>query len=78
MLIHPDVQKKAQEEIDKACNGHLPTLQDVQEDLPYVMAVVLEVMRWSAPAPSGMEKIYLKISSALGILIHVPRRSSLP
>jgi cytochrome P450 len=61
MLIHPDIQRKAQEEIDRVCNGHLPSLQDVQEDLPYIMAVVLEVMRWSAPAPSGTELIPLDL-----------------
>lgn len=54
MILYPDVQKKAQEEID-AVFGHearLPTLSD-QERLPYVRNLILEVLRWHPVGPTG-------------------------
>lgn len=65
MLTHPslspsnfdtcttDVQKTAQAELDVVIgSGRLPTLAD-REDLPYINAVVLEVLRWNSVAPTG-------------------------
>lgn len=51
MLLFPEVQKKAQEEIDTVI-GHdrLPNHGD-RESLPYVNAVVKEVFRWLPVAP---------------------------
>lgn len=46
MLAYPEVQRKAQEEIDRVVgNGRLPTLED-RKNLPYVDAVVNEAFRW--------------------------------
>lgn len=51
--ILPDVQKKAQAEIDAVIgNDRLPRLSD-REHLPYVCAVVTEVLRWHNVAPTG-------------------------
>ncbi|KAJ7251241.1 cytochrome P450 [Mycena rebaudengoi] len=51
MLANPDVQKRAQEEIDAVVHdGHLPSFDD-EESLPYVSAVVKEVLRWKPVAP---------------------------
>jgi hypothetical protein len=44
MLYFPEVQAKAQEELDRVLQGKLPDYGDLK-DLPYVMAVVKEVIR---------------------------------
>jgi cytochrome P450 len=45
VLIHPEVQKKAQEEIDSVIGpDRLPDFSD-QDKLPYVNAVLKEVLR---------------------------------
>ncbi|KAF8186283.1 OrdA protein [Pholiota molesta] len=54
MTLFPDVQKKAQAEIDAVIgNGRLPSLSDLPQ-LPYVQAVVTEVLRWNSVAPTGV------------------------
>jgi cytochrome P450 len=56
MYQYPDVQKKAQEEIDRVIgNTRLPTHLD-QPDLPYIMAVMKESLRWHAATPQGMHR----------------------
>jgi cytochrome P450 len=46
MALHPEAQKKAQEEIDRVVGRHrLPNFED-RDSLPYVNAVVKEVLRW--------------------------------
>jgi cytochrome P450 len=53
MLSNPEAQKKAQAEIDSVVQkGHLPDFDD-EESLPYVSAVVTEVLRWRSVAPIG-------------------------
>ena len=53
MIMYPEVQRKAQEEIDRVIgNDRLPTLAD-QPNLPYVEAVAKEVLRWNPVAPLG-------------------------
>lgn len=54
MTIYPDVQRRAQAEIDAVIgNDRLPTSSD-RESLPYVDALVKEVFRWNPVAPTGM------------------------
>ncbi|KAJ7251366.1 cytochrome P450 [Mycena rebaudengoi] len=54
MLANPDIQKKAQAEIDAVIReGHLPSFDD-EESLPYVSAIVKEVLRWKPVAPIGV------------------------
>ena len=51
MLVYPDVQRKAQEEIDRVIgDGQLPGFDD-RDDLPYVDALVKEVLRWHPVGP---------------------------
>lgn len=46
MVCHPEVQKKAQEELDRVLPpGHLPDFGDEQA-LPYISAIVKEVLRY--------------------------------
>ncbi|KAJ7888852.1 cytochrome P450 [Mycena leptocephala] len=54
MLSNPEAQKKAQAEIDSVVQkGHLPDFDD-EESLPYLSAVVKEVLRWRAVTPIGI------------------------
>jgi len=51
MACYPDVQKKAQHEIDAVVgNDRLPNLAD-RDQLPYATALWLEVLRWNPVAP---------------------------
>ena len=54
MALHPDVQKKAQAELDSVV-GHdrFPTHAD-RPDLPYIEAVAKESLRWHNVLPSGV------------------------
>lgn len=54
MTLYPEVQRKAQEEIDRVLGpGRLPTMAD-RPHLPYVDALVKEVLRWHPVAPMGI------------------------
>ncbi|KDR69246.1 hypothetical protein GALMADRAFT_160541 [Galerina marginata CBS 339.88] len=50
MLCFPEVQKKAQEELDRVLSGRSPEFSD-ETDLPYVSALVKEVLRWKPVTP---------------------------
>lgn len=57
MTLYPEVQKKAQEEIDAVIgNDALPLISD-RERLPYVNALTLEVLRWHAVVPAGATRL---------------------
>lgn len=53
MLLHPDAQKAAQQEIDRVCGDRLPTAED-EPSLPYVRACVKEAFRWLPVAVMGL------------------------
>ncbi|KAK0239655.1 cytochrome P450 [Armillaria nabsnona] len=54
MVLYPDVQSKARREIDTVIGqGRLPDFSD-RGSLPYVDAVVREVLRWNPVAPLGL------------------------
>ncbi|GAB7327630.1 hypothetical protein MBLNU13_g11473t1 [Cladosporium sp. NU13] len=54
MSMFPDVQRKAQEEIDRVVGtSRLPTAAD-RENLPYINAVVEEAQRWHPITPMGL------------------------
>ena len=53
MILYPDVQRKAQAEIDKIVgNSRLPDFLD-EGSLPYIQAVVKETLRWHPVGPLG-------------------------
>ena len=53
MALYPDVQRRAQKEIDQIVgNDRLPAWDD-QANLPYVSALIKEVMRVAPSAPLG-------------------------
>ncbi|KAJ7684128.1 cytochrome P450 [Mycena polygramma] len=54
MVLHPEVQAKAQREIDSVVgNDRLPGFSD-KDQLPYTTALALEVLRWHSVTPTGM------------------------
>ncbi|GJJ09727.1 hypothetical protein Clacol_003951 [Clathrus columnatus] len=54
MVMFPRVQKRAQEELDHVLGlGRLPTFED-QSQLPYIGAIVREVLRWFPVTPSAL------------------------
>ncbi|KAK0234250.1 cytochrome P450 [Armillaria fumosa] len=54
MLLYPDIQAKAQAEIDAVIgDDRLPRFED-RERLPYVNALALEVSRWHTIGPVGL------------------------
>ena len=54
MARFPQVQHRAQAELDRVVRStRLPELEDM-EKLPYVRAVVLEILRWRPVAPFGL------------------------
>ena len=51
MVLHPDAQARAQEELDTVLgNKRLPEFDDLPS-LPYLQAVFREVLRWHPVAP---------------------------
>ncbi|KAF8069217.1 cytochrome P450 [Lyophyllum atratum] len=51
MARHPDIQAKAQQEIDSVLDsGTLPTFAD-RERLPFIECIIKEVFRWHPPTP---------------------------
>ena len=53
MLLHPDVMRRAQQEIDTVVGrSRMPNFSD-EPSLPYVSAIVKEVLRWRPVVPMG-------------------------
>ena len=53
MTLYPEVQIKAQEEIDRVVGqDRLPDLSD-RENLPYIEGVFMETLRWKPVVPLG-------------------------
>ncbi|THU75616.1 cytochrome P450, partial [Dendrothele bispora CBS 962.96] len=54
MLLFPQVQRRAQEELDRVVGrSRLPSFADAKH-LPYVQAIVNEILRWKPPTPVGI------------------------
>jgi cytochrome P450 len=52
MALYPEVQKKAQAELDQVLGGRLPEFND-RPNLPYINAILKECIRWQPAAPLG-------------------------
>lgn len=69
MIVNPEVQVKAREEIDRVIGVHrLPSLAD-RPNLPYVEAVVKECFRWHPIAPMGVPHVTTQDDVYHGYLI---------
>ncbi|KAF8996018.1 cytochrome P450 [Cyathus striatus] len=54
IMLHPEVQEKAQTELDNVVgSGRLPEFSD-RPFLPYISAITKEVLRWNPIAPLGL------------------------
>jgi cytochrome P450 len=55
MVLHPEVQARAQEEIDSVIGKDLKRMPDWSDraSMPYVDAVIRETLRWFPVAPMG-------------------------
>ncbi|KIY74106.1 cytochrome P450 [Cylindrobasidium torrendii FP15055 ss-10] len=54
MIIHPEIQKRAQEDLDKVVgNERLPVFND-RVDLPYLYYIISELGRWHPVTPLGV------------------------
>ena len=60
MVLNPHVQARAQQEIDAVIGtDRLPTIAD-RKDLPYIGALVKEVLRWNPVTPLGAYYTYIQ------------------
>src|ERR1700735_5839886 len=72
MVLYPEAQQKAQEEIDAVVGtGRLPDFDD-EASLPYVSALCQEVQRWHPVAPLG--KLMLSVIEEQAVM----RSSGIP
>ncbi|KAJ6555567.1 cytochrome P450 monooxygenase [Mycena vulgaris] len=73
MIVYPEVQRKAQEELDAVIGkDRLPDFSD-QSSLPYCNAIVKEVLRWNPPAPLAIPHVTVENDEYNGY--HIPARS---
>jgi hypothetical protein len=71
MVLYPDVQRRAQAEIDSVVGeDRLPTFED-RASLPYVESVLRETLRWHPILPKGILPCRA-VSPSLKTLIGVP------
>lgn len=71
MALHPEIQRLAQEEVDRVIGRtRLPRMTD-REDLPYVGAVIKETLRWGPVAPLALPRTTAKEDEIMGY--KVPR-----
>ncbi|GBE82456.1 Multifunctional cytochrome P450 monooxygenase af510 [Sparassis crispa] len=70
MVLHPEVYKKVQEEMDRVV-GHsrLPDFDD-RDSLPYLECVLKEVYRWNVPVPLGVPHQLMQDDEYCGY--HIP------
>jgi cytochrome P450 len=52
MALYPEVQKKAQADLDRVLVGRLPEYND-RPNLPYINALIKESARWQLVSPLG-------------------------
>lgn len=69
MVLYPEVQKRAQAEIDSVIGSNLARLPGWEDrsSLPYIDAVIKETLRWHPVAPLGLRVLTTNIG--LPILI---------
>ncbi|KAK2607111.1 hypothetical protein N8I77_005815 [Diaporthe amygdali] len=79
MVLYPEVQKKAQSELDRVCgNNRLPTIDD-WDAMPYIRACIKENLRWMPTTITGFphcviqddEYMGYKIPKGAGVMLNV-------
>lgn len=75
MSLHPEVQKKAQEELDRVVGpNRLPEFEDY-ENLVYIQAILLESMRWMPVTPIGVPHSSTRDDQYRGY--HIPKGATI-
>lgn len=60
MVKYPDVQAKAQAELDTVIGkGRLPAFED-ENSLPYLMAIIKETLRWRPVVPIAIPHLLIQ------------------
>lgn len=71
MVLYPQVARKAQDEIDRVVGPErMPTFDDL-ENLPYIHAIVKEVLRWRPVIPGGIPHAVTEDDEYAGY--HIPK-----
>uniref|UniRef100_A0A8H7Y6Y8 O-methylsterigmatocystin oxidoreductase n=1 Tax=Psilocybe cubensis TaxID=181762 RepID=A0A8H7Y6Y8_PSICU len=69
MVLHPDIQKRCQDEIDSVTGGtRLPEIVD-KDKLPYMNAMMWELMRWQPVSPLALPHRLMKDDIYNGCII---------
>ncbi|RMJ17408.1 hypothetical protein CDV36_002920 [Fusarium kuroshium] len=68
MVVFPEVQKQAQQEIDRVCGDRLPTMED-EPNLQYIRGCVKESMRWMPTDLLGVPHAVTKDDEYMGYKI---------
>ncbi|KAL1737323.1 cytochrome P450 [Schizophyllum commune] len=55
IALHPEVQRRAQSDIDRVCAGRLPLFSD-RAELPYIDCICYELLRWQPVTPLGLAR----------------------
>ena len=77
MVLYPEVQKKAQAEIDAFVGpNRLPDFLD-RPSLPYINAIVKESSRWNLVAPLGRPSVIIIVGIFLTSFEAVPHMSTI-
>lgn len=76
IVAFPEVQKKAQAELDEVVGRHrLPTFADYDR-LPYIRAICKESLRWKTVDPLGEFLLWLWVSFTLRLYCAIYRCAS--
>ncbi|CAE6444830.1 unnamed protein product [Rhizoctonia solani] len=69
MAMHPEIQAKAQAEIDSVVQGcRLPEMSD-RESMPYMECIIKEVFRWKHTVPLGVPHVSTQDDTYKGYFI---------
>jgi cytochrome P450 len=69
MLLHPEVQERAHEELDRVIGDkRLPQFED-EAALPMVRAIVKETLRWRPPTVMGVPHAVIQDDTYKGYFI---------
>lgn len=80
LALFPDIQKRAQDEIDKFVGpDRLPEFAD-EDSLPYISAIVKEIIRWAAFVPLGtfVKRFRVSCTKADQRILYCALRSAVP
>ena len=75
MILNPEVQSRAQEELDRVVGSkRLPEFSD-EPQLPYIRAICKEVLRWQPVVPLGVAHRNIRDDEYRGM--HIPKGSTI-